>query len=72
MSLAYVTEAGLLNFSGLQCLLGYFVWHTCPFLEPNLVTQTLNLNKSLVPFINVAELSDPPVPVDTRQPHHRH
>ena len=51
-----VTGAALLNLSRLQCLPGYFFWHTCPFLEPNLVTQTLNLSKSFILFINVAQL----------------
>jgi hypothetical protein len=30
-------RTGLLNFAGLQRLLGYFFWCTRPLLEPNLV-----------------------------------
>ena len=36
-SRAMQPRTGLLNFAGLQRLLGYFFWCTRPLLEPNLV-----------------------------------
>src|ERR1700733_810459 len=36
---------GLLNFSWLQCLLGYLIWCTRPLLQCDLAAQTLELGK---------------------------
>src|ERR1700685_2839098 len=45
---------GLLNFSWLQCLLGYLIWCTRPLLQCDLAAQTLELGKGFFLLLCVA------------------